>query len=241
MAQSDTADFASRRPRLAGYSFCIITNGKRPAKLRREIESIRALGIPAFEIIVGGELPRDFSTQGLRVVPLPEAARAGRVSAMRNRLTEAARFDRLVVADDDLLFHGDFYAGLLAYGDDFEVLSVRILNPDGTRFWDWATYGGPRGHCLLDYGETDPFVYLTGGLGVMKAHIADRVKWDEALGYYQLEDVEFSGRLRRAGIAIRFCPYSTVTHDDDRYSQVGTTVVRRGPLEEAHGNRARYP
>src|SRR5204863_410997 len=42
-----------------GYSFCIITNGKRPEKLAAEIASIRALQIPKFEILVGGEPPAE--------------------------------------------------------------------------------------------------------------------------------------------------------------------------------------
>jgi len=42
-----------------GWSFLIITNGKRPRKLAREIESIRALKIPQFEILVGGEPPTE--------------------------------------------------------------------------------------------------------------------------------------------------------------------------------------
>lgn len=211
------------RQREPGWSFLIITNGKRPRKLAREIESIRALKIPQFEILVGGEPPSHLP-EGVGTVLAVDAARNGRLGEMRNALTSAARYDHLVVVDDDFLFHSDFYIGLQRYGDDWEALSVRILNPDGSRFWDWATHGGPRGHVLLDYNESDDHGYITGGLILLKAEVADRVKWDDGRGFYQGEDLDFSARLRAAGIRPSFNRYSTTTHDDGRYTMDLTTA-----------------
>ena len=199
-----------------GWSFLIITNGKRPRKLLSEIESIRSLRIPEFEILVGGEPPADLP-EGVETVLAIDAARNGRLGEMRNALTAAAKYDRLVIVDDDFLFHKDFYTGLQRYGDDWEALSVRILNPDGSRFWDWATHGGPRGHVLLDYDECDEYVYITGGLILLKADVAYRVKWDDIRGFYQGEDIDFSKRLKKSGVRLGFNRYSTTTHDDGRY------------------------
>ena len=214
------------RHRESGWSFLIITHGKRPDKLRREIESIRALGIPHHEILVGGEPPSDLP-EGVGSVLAVDAARNGRLGEMRNALTAAARYDHLVVVDDDFLFHDDFYQGLQRFGDDWEALSVRILNPDGSRFWDWATHGGPRGHVLLDYDENDDHVYITGGLILLKAEVTDRVQWDDGRGFYQGEDLDFSSRLRQAGIRPKFNPHSTTTHDDGRYTMVVTPAGRQ--------------
>jgi glycosyltransferase involved in cell wall biosynthesis/Tfp pilus assembly protein PilF len=232
-APQPAAETAPSKERLPGWSFLIITNGKRPAKLLREIESIRALGIPAFEILVGGEPPADLP-EGVGTAPAVDAARNGRLGEMRNVLTAAAKYDHLVVVDDDFVFHADFHAGLQRFGDDWEVLAVRILNPDGTRFWDWATHGGPRGHVLLDYNEDDDHVYVTGGLILLKAHVADRVKWDDGRGFYQGEDVDFAARLRAAGFRPKFNRHSTTTHDDGRYTLVMTAVglqIRRRDVE----------
>lgn len=232
-APQPAAETAPSKERLTGWSFLIITNGKRPAKLLREIESIRALGIPAFEILVGGEPPADLP-EGVGTAPAVDAARNGRLGEMRNVLTAAAKYDHLVVVDDDFVFHADFHAGLQRFGDDWEVLAVRILNPDGTRFWDWATHGGPRGHVLLDYNEDDDHVYVTGGLILLKAHVADRVKWDDGRGFYQGEDVDFAARLRAAGFRPKFNRHSTTTHDDGRYTLVMTAVglqIRRRDVE----------
>ena len=231
---------------VSGYSFCIITNGKRPEKLQREIDSIRALNIPRYEILVGGDVPAGLDQ--VTVVSLPEAAREGRLGAMRNQLVERAQYGHVVVADDDLLFQPDFHLGLLEFGEDYEVQCVRFLNPDGTRYWDWATSGGPQGHVLLPYDQTDPYVYVTGGLCIMKKAVADRVKWNEQLGFYQAEDSEFSCRLRQAGISIRFNPHSTVVHDDSRHTQLDNFVVAADPIRQMardafrqnHMDRARY-
>jgi glycosyltransferase involved in cell wall biosynthesis/thioredoxin-like negative regulator of GroEL len=218
------------RQREPGWSFLIITNGKRPRKLAREIESIRALKIPQFEILVGGEPPTELP-EGVGTVLAVDAARNGRLGEMRNALTAAARYDHFVVVDDDFIFHDDFYTGLQRYVDDWEALSVRILNPDGSRFWDWATHGGPRGHVLLDYTDDDDHVYITGGLILLKAEVADRVKWDDGRGFYQGEDLDFSSRLRKAGIRPSFNRHSTTTHDDGRYTlvkgQSGRHIERR--------------
>lgn len=232
-APQPAAETTPSKQRSAGWSFLIITNGKRPAKLLREIESIRALGIPSFEILVGGEPPADLP-EGVGTAPAVDAARNGRLGEMRNVLTAAAQYDHLVVVDDDFVFHADFHAGLQRFGDDWEVLAVRILNPDGTRFWDWATHGGPKGHVLLDYDEDDEHVYVTGGLILLKAHVADRVKWDNGRGFYQGEDVDFAARLRAAGFRPKFNRHSTTTHDDGRYTLVKTPVglqIRRRDVE----------
>ena len=230
IARSKPADISGKPALPGGVSFCIITNGKRPEKLHREIASIHALGMPDYEILVGGEVPDGLDR--VRVVQAPDAARGGRLGEMRNRLTEQARFDHLVVADDDLVFLADFYDGLLRFGEDYEVQCVRLLNPDGTRYWDWSTFGGPRGHVLLSYAETDPHVYVTGGLCIMKTSVARRLKWDEGIGYYEGEDIEFSFRLRAAGISIKFNSHSTVIHHDLRLTQFGEIVISAEGLRQ---------
>lgn len=219
-----TGDYSGSRP--FGYSFCIITNGKRLSKLRAELDSIRALAIPHYEILIAGELPPGMATDGFNFYPLPDAAHNGRLGEMRNLLCAKARYNHLIVCDDDLLFQEDFYKGLVRFGEDYDVLCVKFLNADGTRYWSWATVGGPRGQVLLDYHETDPFLYVTGGLCIMKSWVADKVKWDSVRGMNQMEDVDFSRKLQAAGIRIDLCLEATVIHDDWRITQTGDQVFR---------------
>lgn len=207
------------RQRPSGFSFCLITDGGRPDRLQEELASIRALALEPVEIIVVGNVPPGLG-EDVRVISRPDLAFAGRLGAMRNVGGRAATYDTLVVADDDMFFHPEFAEALREQGD-WEVLCVRLLNPDGSRCWDWATIGGPRGHTLLDYNDTDEYVYITGGLAVMRAFVHDRVPWDDERGFYQGEDVEWSARLRAAGMRIRFNARGKVTHQDARYTQDG--------------------
>jgi GT2 family glycosyltransferase len=221
-------DSRSERLQPSGLSFCIITDGRRRRKLRREIDSIRRLGLTDYEILVGGIVPTCLARRfpDLRTVALREEALQGRLGAMRNRLAERARYDRLVICDDDLVFHRGFREGLREFGEDYDVLSVRTLNPDGSRYWDWCVSGGPEGHRLLDYEETSDHLYIGGCFCLIKAHVLDRVRWSEELRFYQGEDVDFSARLKAANFSMRFCPHITVTHADFRYRQRGDRVTR---------------
>ncbi|WP_373061802.1 glycosyltransferase family 2 protein [Gemmatimonas sp.] len=215
------------RIRLPGVSFCIITDGRRHDQLLSEIASIRALQLPDFEIIVSGTLSAPIDD--ITFVDSTAEALAGRLGAMRNRACAVARFDRLVVADDDLRFHRDF----AIVGDrqlSYDVLCVRLLNIDGTRYWDWATHGGPRGHSLLAYDETDSHVYVCGCLAVMDHRVHDAEQWAEDRGFYQAEDVEWSERVRAAGFRIEHTPLATVTHRDERYTQRGLVMAFRQDL-----------
>jgi hypothetical protein len=216
----------ARRP---GWSFCLITDGRRPERLREELDSIRALALSPSEIIIAGNVPAGLGDD-VRIVHAPELAAAGRLGAMRNCACASAQYDTLVVADDDMIFHREFGEALREPVADWDVLCVRLLNPDGTRFWDWATIGGPRGHMLLDYDDTDAHVYVTGGLAVMRAAVHDAVPWDDARGFYQGEDVEWSSRLRAAGARIRFDARGRVTHQDARYTQTGRVMRFRQDL-----------
>jgi len=45
------------------------------------------------------------------------------------------------------------------------------------------------------------------------------------LGFYEGEDLDFSDRLKKAGMHIRMNPYCTVTHDGP-YKQAGNQVLR---------------
>ena len=234
---SNTTTTADRKP---GYSFCIITGGSRPEKVARQIASIRALGLESFEILVGGNItgiPDD-----VRTVDLAQVANAGRLGKMRNALGRLAKFDHLVVSDDDILFDASFAEGLKRFGEGYDVMAVRILNTDRSRFWDWATTGGLKGSVLLDYWESDPDIYVTGGICVLKTTTLDRVQWDESRGFYQREDVDFSSRAKAAGFPIRFNPFSVVVHDDDRYSRVGRVVYQfdhlLGEAVQSHATRS---
>ncbi len=194
------------------HSFVIITDSQEPEKLARLEQSIAAQGIPAYEIIV-----------------VRDAERHGHLGKLRNAGCAQAQYFHIVVLDDDMLLHADWYPGLVKYRKAFMptgVLSCRILNPDGSRYWDWKAHEDHK-NWLLDYGETDARISITGGLCILTKDIFARVQWDERRGFNEEEDVDFSDRLKAAGIPIEMNPFSTVTHDGP-YTQVGIGVMKIG-------------
>lgn len=192
------------------YSFVIITDGREPEKLNRLINSISAQNFPTVEVIV----VRDEKGEG-------------RLGALRNAGCRQAQYYRLIVLDDDMLLHPDFYSGMKKFRSqnmDARVFSCRIVNPDNTRYWDWKAHENGK-NWLLDYGDTDPAVSITGGLCIFDKGVFSDVQWDELRGFYQEEDVDFSNRLKAKGYDILFNPWSTVTHDAN-YTQMGLGVIK---------------
>lgn len=199
-------------PYVEEYSFIIITDSKEPQKLQRLIDSIGAQEFPTVEVIV-----------------VRDEKQEGRLGALRNAGCRQAKYYNLIVLDDDMLLHLDFYKGLQKFhaqelAEHSRVFSCRILNPDNTRYWDWKAHADGK-NWLLDYGETDPDVSLTGGLCIFNKGVFSNVQWDETRGFYQEEDVDFSNRLKAHGYQITFNPWSTVTHDAN-YTQLGLGVIK---------------
>lgn len=194
------------------FSFVIITDGNEPEKLERLKQSIASQNFPKVEVIV----VRDTNHEG-------------RLGALRNAGCRQAQYSRLIVLDDDMILHPDFYPGLLRFESTninplYDVLSCRILNPDYTRYWDWKAHENGK-NWLLDYGETDPRQSLTGGLTIFRKYVFSSVQWNEERRINQEEDVDFTNRLKAAGFRIGFNPWSTVTHDA-QYTQIGRGVIK---------------
>lgn len=202
----------------AGFSFCIISGGKRADKIDNLIASIKAQNLPHYEIIIAGLLSP--VVEGVKFISLPFEAQNGKTSIMRNRAMQAARYKTIVMCDDDLVLDPGFAEAISNFGREFDVLCVSMRNPDGSRLWDWATVGGPSGHRLMHYDEVDDFVYVSSGIFVISKYALETFGYfNENLAYYQAEDVEFSQRIKAAGARIEFCKDAGALHDDNRYTQ----------------------
>jgi hypothetical protein len=209
-----------------GYSCCIITNGARPEKLRLVIDSIHRQQMPVYEILVIGNPP---ATAGVIAVHAPDAAAAGQLGRMRNLGVAQARYDRIVILDDDILLGDGWYAAMLAVPDDIDIVTSRILLPDGTRYWDYSTHGGPRGHRMLRADDApDEYVYMSGGTAwVLQRHVAVVAQWEQAIGFYQFEDVLFARQCIAAGFRIAHNAAAVAWHYDGAYTRIGSGIYRR--------------
>ena len=207
------------------HSFCIITNGKRAELIRTVVRSIQAQNIAQYEIIIAGI---HHAEPQIVFIPAEDAANTGRLGAMRNLAVSRARFENIVMLDDDIILAPDWYKGFTAYTEPFDILTSQIRLPDGGRYYDHATTGGPKGHTFLAEDETDDYVYMTGGGGwVMKNHVAASVAWDPDRAFYQDEDVDFSRRCQASGYKIAHNCAMTVYHADPTYTSIGRSLRRR--------------
>lgn len=209
-------------------SFVIITDGQEPVKLRAVVEAIRSQDIPRYEIIIVGD--PGVVWYGTHTYPIrrPDLAQKADLGAMRNLGCATARYDCLVVIDDDIVLQDGWYQGLLRYdqehGGEWDVLSCKIRNPDGSRYWDWKAHKDGK-NWLVDYKEHPAELSLTGGLTIMRRYVWQVTKWIEGRGINQEEDVDYTDKLKAAGWRIDFNRYSKVVHDAP-YTQAGLGVYK---------------
>jgi glycosyltransferase involved in cell wall biosynthesis len=145
---------------------------------------------------------------------------------LRNRFAKAAQYKNLLLLDDDISLDPSFFTKLnsdLTLIERSEVLIPRLLNPDGSRYWDFATFGGPNGHVLLPYEGKDPFVYISPHLYLIKRTIALKVQWDSKMSGTLLDTVDYSRLLVRYGCTISSLPECVATHRERLISQVFDT------------------
>jgi hypothetical protein len=217
----------SSKPR--GFSFGIITNGKRNEKLMRLVDTIRAqkLATHRYEIMVAGCVEAIKESEGLRTFPMEKAAAEGRLGAMRNVLARSAHFNKLVSLDDDLLLHAGWSEAVEEVNEDFDLATGIIVNPDLTRYCDWVNSVDNYTFLRPYHERFDKCQYLTGGYGIYKDYVFEKNAWNDDLGFYQGEDVTFSRKLFDSGFELKFIAKAVVMHDDERYRQKGYGVIRR--------------
>lgn len=204
-------------------SFCIISGGQRQQKLERLVASIRNQGLHDFEIIIAGicvEIP------GTQFLKHRFEAQNGKVSELRNAAAKAASGEFLVFCDDDIILGDDWAKKIIAGLMHADLASGRLLNPDGTRHWDWAKLDASTGtHRMLLYGQMDDYLYLTSGLFAARRHVWEYSQWNIELGFRKGEDVDFSQRAIAAGFRVVCCPDAVAQHDDQNYTQTSAEIT----------------
>lgn len=203
-----------RQAELAGFSFGVITDGKRPDQIKCFIDSVQRLERPnseEVEILVCGphslEKQPDLGRDGVVFVPEPEDFKTqGWITRKKNLIVHAARHENLVIVHDRYTLPSDFIKRLRRFGGDYSVLVCRQLRPDGRRIPDWITLGGEwswTAPATLEYGDWTRYVYVNGGIMIAKAEVLRKVGWNELLFWKQAEDVELTRRLRSYGYVPR--------------------------------------
>jgi Tfp pilus assembly protein PilF len=224
-------------------SFGIKTNRKNEFKTIALIFSILSQNINSenFEILITGDtdfnyIPETiFKSYKITLIKDLESANNARLATMLNTIVREAKYDYVCSCDDDIIFTDGWYKKLCIFlknNPSAKIISFPIKNTDGSRFWDWAYNDSQSGSQLANLGEKSNQVYVTGGMVVLHKQVWQEVKWDESRGFYQKEDVDWSERARKAGYTIEFCTHASVLHNDWRYFQSGTKVIKSKKLEE---------
>ncbi len=197
-----------------GYSFTTITGGYRDDLLEQLFDSIHRMNIPHYEIIVTGNYRE---REGIRYIPAPELAANAEVCKMRNMGCKAARYDKILVLDDDVEFTPDWYEKIKNF-TDFDMTGCRGIDPDGNRWYDynWADRRNVLAPTkMIPYDVYNDGVYISGFFQMFKAYVWERVKYDEGRRNYQHDDVDFCHRVIDAGFRISVFPEATVIHHVD--------------------------
>lgn len=192
-----------------GISFCIITSGKEDHQLQKTIDSIVALNVPTYEIIiVGGDSTTITTNDKIKWFPFDESAKAhiivdhkpGRwITRKKNLTVQYAQYDICVVIHDYLQFDSNWWIEFEKFGYHWDICVHRTVNwlgarPEGFRVDRHPLL--PRG-CMVPYDMIDLIQYMgiQGNYQCIK-----RERWleeplNEDLLWGQAEEMEWSRRV----------------------------------------------
>ncbi|MGH3431928.1 MAG: glycosyltransferase family 2 protein [Thermocrispum sp.] len=180
----------------------VLTQGKRPAELRRAVDSIlRQHGVTVDVVVVGnGGKPENLPDE-VRVVVLP---RDVGVPAGRNAGNGATTGDLLLYLDDDAYLRGDdFLARAAAQFDadpELGIVQPRVLDPEGKRT--------PRRYVprlrVGDDKRSSEVVALWEGTVVARRTAVDKAGWWPDEFHFMHEGIELAWRVMDAGYVVRY-------------------------------------
>ena len=208
------------------FTFSIITYAKDGVNgfLPQVVESIRALKIPNYEILIVGtrdkinENPITSSVNyDIRVIDFDESVKAKWITKKKNLITQHAKYNNIVYQHDYLIYDPNWYKGYKKTGGDFDICINKILNLDGSRYRDWVVF--PFHHAghhpmaerlwaytdicnnesMLPYDELrfTKWQYISGAYWVAKKNVMQQFPLDERRVWGEGEDVDWSLRVRK--------------------------------------------
>lgn len=221
---------------MIAITFIIITNGKKfditVQVISRIIETMGPNRL--YEILVVGDTSKYSELKNIVCVDAKDFANSGNLSAMRNLGAELAKYDTLVMLDDDILLGKNWYDNLVTFSDNnpWQVYACKIISPDGSRCWDKAVvFSQYQSLVSYSHNKFDKNLYQTGGYVVIKKAVFLNIKFNEKITYYSNglvnEDVDFSRRLYQSGYHIEFDQNNTVYHKDPSLIQLKHVVVKK--------------
>jgi hypothetical protein len=199
------------------WSFGILTRGTTDDIVDGMIQNIRKQKIPHYEIILCGKYGGKYlKNKDIVYIEFTQKDDKGWITKKKNLISEKAKYENLCVMHDRIKLHDNWFSGMKKYGNNWEILSIPTFK-DGVRLYDWLTtkypienkksFFGFGSH--LDYSDWDKWLYIDGGVIIMKKYVWAKVPWDETRYWNEAEDLKLSHDQTRYGFVIRLNPHSS--------------------------------
>ena len=178
-------------------TFGICTIQPHPERLRQVVDSIEALNIPQYEVMI---------------LDGPEW-----ITTKKNAAALHAKYNTLVLLHDYFVFDPGWYAAYEAFGYDWDMCSNPQFLINGKRhFTDWVVWNSPiypRYYSLPyeDWSHTK-YQYVSGGYFLGKRDFLRANLFNEDMKPGSPEDVEWSLRIRDKAV-IKCNPHAVVRHN----------------------------
>ncbi len=199
--------------------FVVLTDGQRSDRVERFIASVRRASSTrvGYRIIVASPCLIDVGSIGNWAddcLLYVDAAGADRIAERKNRVVEAVcRAETVLLVHDRYAVSEAFWSELEAFGGDFSVLICGQTLQSGARFPDLVATASDiitTRAVQLEYGDWSPYVYVNGGAVLAKRKTLLEVPWNPLLQWGAHEDVEWTRRLRDAGVEPRLCRHAVL-------------------------------
>jgi hypothetical protein len=186
------------------FTFGITTDYSAPDRIKEVVQSINALKIPNFEILIitGSEIE---PMENVRHIRFDENQKPNWVTRKKNILAEEATFNNVVLMHDYFVFDKDWYKNFLEFGEEWDVCSNAQLMMNGKRhFTDWVMWDSPifPRYTSIPYDDwtQTAYMYQSGGYMIVKKRFMERFPMNENMTWGSAEDVEWSLRMRDRAI-----------------------------------------
>ena len=158
------SNYLTEERRLKSWSFCIAFGGD-TKNLHKVIDSIRALNIPFYEILIAEERLTLKSSGDTRIIE-SGSDREGWITKKKNMMIKEAKYENICLLHDYIQFKPDWYEAYCNFQEDWNICSNQIYNPfRSARVADWMTLDHPKyGVSLLPYEERgqSKYMFLSG-------------------------------------------------------------------------------
>lgn len=207
------------------FSYCMITNGKKPDVTNMSLKSILINLRENDELLILGDCTKLINHKKIKKINDLTLSKSNNVSLKRNSVIKKSKGNVIITCDDDILFPDNFRNNLIKYiqknYSTFDTLTTKVFLPSGGRHWDRSIYNKKGDAEMISYDEYNEKLFYSSQLIIWKSTIAKKIPFDETHMYYDVdkdnEDVKLSSDLKKNNYKIKIDTENFVVHFDFNY------------------------